>query len=199
MARSPAPSVLPDVSDFDPALVAQDLHSRIAAAREANARYRATRDHLAARVAALSQGAASVIRLLEARHSELSAARERWAESLAAIPAAAQLEATLFGLRSRVVAQTASEPPASRLLDAAPFIAMGVLPQGESLAVLPLRIDALLAVRARVPRGDARSLERLRREAHFLRSMGRFETLTRSEIEGFQSELSQRRKDMFGG
>jgi hypothetical protein len=190
---------LPDYSEFDPPLVQQDLQSRIGAARRASARYLETRDHLSARLAKLSEDSAAVIRLLEARNSELSVSKENWIQSLAEMPTIDQLDAMLFNLRARVVARTGSEPSGSCVLDVAPFVAMGVLREGETLAALPAKVDALLARRERTPRASGRSLAPLSREAVLLKSLHKFENAeTNQEIEMFRSELIEKQKGLTG-
>jgi hypothetical protein len=186
---------LPDYTRFDPSLALQDLRSRIAAARRAQSRYLSKRSRLSARIAKLSAESASVIRLLEARNSELSAAKGKWIESISQIPTIDTLEAVLLSLHARLVVRTASEGPASDVLDVAPFIAMGVLREGETLAVLPAKIDALLARRERNPPASGRALTPVRREIAIMKSLHKFEAIrTREEIERLRSEVIQTRK-----
>jgi hypothetical protein len=181
------PWELPNYDGFSPAIVVGDLRGRIATARASYDRYIDARERLSARLAALTRACASAIRLLEARHAELSAARDGWAAAAAATPTAAGLEAALLALRARAVARMASAAP---LLDAAPFIAMGVLRAGETLAMLPARVDAMLARRAR----GAGAPEH--RDIAALAGLYQFESdCTRAEVERLRSEVSQTRSD----
>jgi hypothetical protein len=190
---------LPDYSGYEPALVLQDLRSRTAAARRAQSRYLETRDHLSSRLAKLSEDTASVIRLLEARNSELSAIKQEWIDSMSNSPPIDKLETMLFNLRTRVVARTASELLATSVLAVAPFVAMGVLQEGDTLALLPAKIDALLAKRQRHPRGGGRALTPLAREASLLRSLHTLEgERAREEIEGWRSDLIQTQQAVKG-